>query len=205
MMKYRSSRWLAFPALLMAGQIASAGEVNGLTTFSAGTPARAAEVNANFSSVKAAVDDNAADIAALTATVATLQASVTALQGELDAVTAQGPRAYAVVELQYDAGSDTYNPVLVTARTKNFTAVRRSGFTPGSYCLTPAVASALDPAATATVVSPDWGLTLATAGEQLFAYVDTTSHDCAASEFEVVTNTATGAGRSIISFSLVVP
>lgn len=37
---------------------AYAGEVTGLTSFTAGTPARAAEVNSNFSAVKAAVDNN---------------------------------------------------------------------------------------------------------------------------------------------------
>lgn len=42
-----------------------AGDVNGLTTFSAGTPARAAEVNGNFTAVKTAVDDNHARISTL--------------------------------------------------------------------------------------------------------------------------------------------
>ena len=53
-------------------------------TFSSGTPAVAAEVNANFTATKAAVDDNdgrvtvnAADIARLQASIARLQATVT--------------------------------------------------------------------------------------------------------------------------------
>lgn len=37
---------------------AAAAQVSGLTTFTAGTPAKAAEVNDNFSAVKAAIDDN---------------------------------------------------------------------------------------------------------------------------------------------------
>ena len=46
-------------ATLIAGQVA------GLVDFSAGTPAKAAEVNGNFTAVKTAVDDNNARIAAL--------------------------------------------------------------------------------------------------------------------------------------------
>ena len=43
---------LAFPLL------AAAGPVTGLTTFTPGSPARAAEVNTNFTAVKTAVDEN---------------------------------------------------------------------------------------------------------------------------------------------------
>lgn len=50
--------WFALPA--------AAGPVNGLTSFTAGTPARAAEVNGNFTAVKTAVDDNDARITANT-------------------------------------------------------------------------------------------------------------------------------------------
>jgi len=42
----------------------TASEVTGLTTFTSGTPAKASEVNGNFTSVSTAVDDNAAKIAA---------------------------------------------------------------------------------------------------------------------------------------------
>jgi hypothetical protein len=52
--------------LLVATSVALiAGEVRGLMTFSAGTPARAGEVNANFSAVATAVDDNNSRIALL--------------------------------------------------------------------------------------------------------------------------------------------
>lgn len=44
---------------------ASAGDVAGLTTFTPGTAARAAEVNANFNAVKSAVDDNNGRIGAI--------------------------------------------------------------------------------------------------------------------------------------------
>ena len=44
--------------LLVSAGWGWAGDVTGLKTFSAGTPAKASEVNANFSAVKTAVDDN---------------------------------------------------------------------------------------------------------------------------------------------------
>ena len=46
-------------------------------TFSSGTPAVAAQVNANFTAVKGAVDDNDARIAALESALATLQSTAT--------------------------------------------------------------------------------------------------------------------------------
>ena len=51
--------------------------------FTAGQPARAAEVNANFDALEAAVDDNAQVIATLAAQIASLEATVTALQASL--------------------------------------------------------------------------------------------------------------------------
>jgi hypothetical protein len=72
---------------------APAGEVTIPNTFQSGTPAVAAEVNANFSAVESAVDDNDSRIAALEAALAALQATVTSqastistLQSELAAV-----------------------------------------------------------------------------------------------------------------------
>lgn len=55
-----------------------AGSVTVPHTFTAGSPAVAAEVNANFSAVETAVDDNDARIAALEAALASLQGTVTA-------------------------------------------------------------------------------------------------------------------------------
>ena len=61
---------LAFSAGLTAGVLATlsatliAGQVTGLTQFTAGSPAKAAEVNGNFAAVKTAVDDNHARITA---------------------------------------------------------------------------------------------------------------------------------------------
>ena len=69
-------RNLAFAAGLTAGVAATlsatliAGQVTGLIAFTAGTPAKASEVNGNFAAVKTAVDDNNARIAALEAKLA---------------------------------------------------------------------------------------------------------------------------------------
>jgi hypothetical protein len=52
-------------AILATAQVSLAGEVTGLTSFSAGTPARASEVNGNFTAVKTAVDNNHARIVTL--------------------------------------------------------------------------------------------------------------------------------------------
>lgn len=57
---------------------AHAGSVTIPHAFTAGSPAVAAEVNANFSAVEVAVDDNDTRIAALEAALATLQTTVTA-------------------------------------------------------------------------------------------------------------------------------
>jgi len=51
--------------------------VNSLVNFAANTPAKAGEVNANFTAVKTAVDDNQAQIAALRAEVNALKAQLT--------------------------------------------------------------------------------------------------------------------------------
>jgi len=58
------SYFVFFLAVLTACLPASASQVTLPFTFSAGTPARAADVNANFAAVKAAVDDNFARITA---------------------------------------------------------------------------------------------------------------------------------------------
>ncbi len=63
-------------------------------TFSAGTPAVAAEVNGNFDAVKNAVDDNDSRIATLTAALADLQATISA---QADTISAQQE---AIAELQ---------------------------------------------------------------------------------------------------------
>src|SRR5690606_4002008 len=82
------------------GSVACAGEVSGLVSFSAGTTAKASEVNGNFAAVKSAVDDNHARLQALeqavaalqdildeqAATISTLESTVATLSSQLSAV-----------------------------------------------------------------------------------------------------------------------
>ncbi len=70
-------------ALVIAADPCLSGSVGTLTTFTAGTAARAAEVNGNFSAVKTAVDGNAQDIAALLSSVNSYRSRITALEGSV--------------------------------------------------------------------------------------------------------------------------
>ncbi len=70
-----------------------AGQVTSLVSFTANTPAKASEVNGNFTAVKTAVDDNDARINALITRVAALEAqltNVTALNAYLSLQTVNG-------------------------------------------------------------------------------------------------------------------
>jgi TolA-binding protein len=72
---------LPFMALLCAS--AQAGSLDVPHTFTGGTPAVAGQVNANFSSVETAVNDNHARIVELEAQVAQLQSQVAQLQASM--------------------------------------------------------------------------------------------------------------------------
>lgn len=68
---------LACTALGMSGELALAGPVGAMTTFTAGTTARASEVNGNFGAVKTAVDDNDGRITTNAASITTNAANIT--------------------------------------------------------------------------------------------------------------------------------
>jgi len=79
----RAIGYLLVPLILFFVLAAPAVQAGSLTiphTFTANTPAKADEVNANFAAVETSVDGNAGDIAALQAAVATLQSTVSAQQ-----------------------------------------------------------------------------------------------------------------------------
>ncbi len=62
---------------------ATASDVTGITTFTSGTPALAAEVNDNFSAIKTAVDDNQAQIGAVKITADTNTADIATNTGNI--------------------------------------------------------------------------------------------------------------------------
>jgi hypothetical protein len=78
---------LVIPLALCALGIAFGGTVSTPNTFVAGTPAVAAEVNANFSAHQAAINDNDARIAALEALLPVVQAesSLRIVRGSINA------------------------------------------------------------------------------------------------------------------------
>lgn len=74
--------------LLLFGPAAYAGSLTIPHTFTAGTPAVASQVNANFSATRLAVNDNDARITALESQVAALQSQLAGLQTQLAAINA---------------------------------------------------------------------------------------------------------------------
>ncbi len=105
---------LAAPFALACGA-SRAGELVIPHSFSANTPAVAAQVNANFSATKTAVDDNDTRIAALEAALTTLQGNLAVAQGQIasmqNTITAQ---ATAIAALE--AASTTLQGNLAVAQ-----------------------------------------------------------------------------------------
>lgn len=71
---------ILFSLSILALPTAFAGQITGLNSFTAGTPARAANMNDNFTAVKTAVDDNHARITSLETANTALAAANAALQ-----------------------------------------------------------------------------------------------------------------------------
>jgi len=89
----RTTLAMVLTAAIVISMPGIAEQVTGLITFTAGTPIKASEVNANFVAVKTAVDGNQAQITALNARIAALEASlsnVTALNAYLSLQTVNG-------------------------------------------------------------------------------------------------------------------
>ena len=90
--------------LTMATTAANAGSVTIPNTFTAGTPAKAADVNANFSAVATAVNGSANDVATLQTKILALQKAQTSLgfvfKGPWATVT-----AYAINDVVTEGGS----------------------------------------------------------------------------------------------------
>ena len=73
-------KYMMLLSIVVWSNMAWAGQVNIPNTFTAGTKAKASEVNANFSAVKQAVDDNAAKISTNTADIYTNTSNIAAVQ-----------------------------------------------------------------------------------------------------------------------------
>ena len=99
----------SLPVLIVAAAVctlpAIAGELEIPHEFTAGTPAVAAEVNANFDAVEVAVDDNAADIAALNGAQAATGLWVSVDGTRVGRLIQAAPMQVAVVEAPPNSGT----------------------------------------------------------------------------------------------------
>ncbi|MEW6433250.1 MAG: tail fiber domain-containing protein [Myxococcota bacterium] len=115
----------ALSTALLVGATALASSVTIPYSFTPGSPARAADVNANFSAVKASVDDNHTRLQTAEGQVGTLQGNVTTLQGNITALQSDvGTLQSTVSTLQSTVG--TLNTSVTTL---NSTTWRRGGNT----------------------------------------------------------------------------
>lgn len=104
----------------IAASAAHADEVEGLITFTAGTPAKASEVNDNFAAVKTAVDGTHADVVALQQAVAEIQEALEAQATQLTALqTANATLTAAVAALETE--NATLTAAVAALETENAT------------------------------------------------------------------------------------
>jgi trimeric autotransporter adhesin len=86
------NRRLQFSIITLMASLSAApvlaDNVSGLTTFTSGAQARAAEVNANYQAIKRAVDDNFSRIGGTRTDITALQAAVAALQTSVQTLSA---------------------------------------------------------------------------------------------------------------------
>ena len=98
-----------FFALLLSG-ICLADDLTIPNTFTAGTPARAADVNANFTAVEASVDDNAADIVGNSANIESNTTAIAVNSGNISSnLTATENNAASIASLTLGSGVHVYS------------------------------------------------------------------------------------------------
>jgi|TARA_R110000868_G_scaffold6929_1_gene38345 hypothetical protein len=101
-MKTRSISVISLMMLSMAiaPLVAKAGTVDtsGVTTFSAGSAAKASEVNGNFSTVITAVNDNASSLAALQSSIEALQTQLESMPTKVTDVSDLVGRTYCMIQ-----------------------------------------------------------------------------------------------------------
>lgn len=89
-MRKKYHTWISLTGLLLIATNGFASEVSITNTFSSGTPAKADEVNQNFTDIKTAVDDNNSRISANTATTTSnasqITSNTTAISGNTTAI-----------------------------------------------------------------------------------------------------------------------
>lgn len=125
---------------LLFSAVGLAAELTIPNTFSAGQPALASEMNANFTAVETAVDDNAARVTTLEQQVTTLQQQVTALLNPSQSVTGVTYNLISFFGQQYENRNAFYDNDFAYSRINLGTSVGSITFSntpdidhPGNY------------------------------------------------------------------------
>ena len=160
--------------LMISGNIYAQTQVP--NTFQTGQPARAAEVNANFSTLESAANQNAADIlannSAMQADVVALQAQVAALEATMAGLTPS------ILNISYVAGSNVSVDLdngTVTGRVLNFDKLEANSVLRITYSDNLRVLSK-DPAAFAGSFGTIWTIYLDGAPTQIHTRLNTNAY-----------------------------